>query len=377
MNKNKLNELLHEGNEAHLKGDYRDAIRLFQSARQEAPGDSTARKSHYRAATELALQQANLTLTQNLQKFILVLSYHLIPPKQVAKRYKRCEQIWLMNPTCMRTTQILIQSAKKSGKIKFALQALQALSQAQPHETTLMYQLLDLAQKNQYISIEIETLEALTRLQPENQELSTALQIAREKSQQTEDPKNTLKKKLEEDPHNVDLRMQYLDSQLRTRQFDQAIAELTHYLSEQQTPQLRLEKRLYLAREHQINFKLAAAQDRHDTDLIDSLRSEHDQLRIEQIKRQVERSPNDLQLRFDCGKVLYDCREWEQALSQFQHAMHHRQRRIRSLIYRSNILEKLERRTEAEQELEIALAELPEQTREKQEVIQQLERLRL
>ncbi len=377
MNKNKLNELLHEGNEAHLKGDYRDAIRLFQSARQEAPGDSTARKSHYRAATELALQQANLTLTQNLQKFILVLSYHLIPPKQVAKRYKRCEQIWLMNPTCMRTTQILIQSAKKSGKIKFALQALQVLSQAQPHETTLMYQLLDLAQKNQYISIEIETLEALTRLQPENQELSTALQIAREKSQQTEDPKNTLKKKLEEDPHNVDLRMQYLDSQLRTRQFDQAIAELTHYLSEQQTPQLRLEKRLYLAREHQINFKLAAAQDRHDTDLIDSLRSEHDQLRIEQIKRQVERSPNDLQLRFDCGKVLYDCREWEQALSQFQHAMHHRQRRIRSLIYRSNILEKLERHTEAEQELEIALAELPEQTREKQEVIQQLERLRL
>ena len=128
MNKNKLNELLHEGNEAHLKGDYRDAIRLFQIARQEAPGDSTARKSHYRAATELALQQANLTLTQNLQKFILVLSYHLIPPKQVAKRYKRCEQIWLMNPTCMRTTQILIQSAKKSGKIKFALQALQALS---------------------------------------------------------------------------------------------------------------------------------------------------------------------------------------------------------------------------------------------------------
>ena len=377
MNKNKLNELLHEGNEAHLKGDYRDAIRLFQSARQEAPGDSTARKSHYRAATELALQQANLTLTQNLQKFILVLSYHLIPPKQVAKRYKRCEQIWLMNPTCMHTTQILIQSAKKSGKRKLALQALQALSQAQPHETTLMYQLLDLAQKNQYISIEIETLEALTRLQPENQELSTALQIAREKSQQTEDPKNTLKKKLEEDPHNVDLRMQYLDSQLRTRQFDQAIAELTHYLSEQQTPQLRLEKRLYLAREHQINFKLAAAQDRHDTDLIDSLRSEHDQLRIEQIKRQVERSPNDLQLRFDCGKVLYDCREWEQALSQFQHAMHHRQRRIRSLIYRSNILEKLERHTEAEQELEIALAELPEQTREKQEVIQQLERLRL
>ena len=146
----------------------------------------------------------------------------------MAKRYKRCEQIWLMHPTSERTTQILIQSAIKSGKIKFALQALQALSQAQPNEMTLMYRLLALTQQHQYLPIEIETLEALTRLEPENQELSTALQIALEKSQPTEDPKNALKKKLEEDPHNVDLRMQYLDSQLRTRQFDQAISELTH-----------------------------------------------------------------------------------------------------------------------------------------------------
>jgi thioredoxin-like negative regulator of GroEL len=377
MNQIKLNELLHEGNEAHLKGDYREALKLFHQARQEAPGDSTARKSHYRAATELALQQTHLTFKQKLKKYVLVLSYHLIPRKQMAKRYKRCEQIWLMHPTSERTTQILIQSAIKSGKIKFALQALQALSQAQPNEMTLMYRLLALTQQHQYLPIEIETLEALTRLEPENQELSTALQIALEKSQPTEDPKNALKKKLEEDPHNVDLRMQYLDSQLRTRQFDQAISELTHYLNELETPQPRLEKRLYLAREHQINFKLAAAQDQHDTDLIDSLRRDHDQLRIEHIKLQVERSPNDLQLRFDCGKVLYDCREWEQALTQFQHAMHHRQRRIRSLIYRSQILEKLKRHTEAEQELKIALAELPEQTREKQEVIQQLERLGL
>jgi tetratricopeptide (TPR) repeat protein len=82
-------------------------------------------------------------------------------------------------------------------------------------------------------------------------------------------------------------------------------------------------------------------------------------------------------LRFDFGKVLYDCREWEQALSQFQHAIHHRKRRIRSLIYRSNILEKLERHAEAKQELETALNELPEMTREKREVTKQLERLRL
>ena len=149
--------------------------------------------------------------------------------------------------------------------------------------------------------------------------------------------------------------MEYLDCQLRARKFDEAISELEAYLKTQCSPSPRLEKRLFLAREHQINFKLAAAQDQHSTALIDSLRNEHDQLRIEQIKLQVERSPNDLQLRFDFGKVLYDCRKWEQALAQFQHAIHHRQRRIRSIIYRSNILEKLDRHAEARQELETAL----------------------
>ena len=377
MKKIKLNELLHEGNEALLRQEYKDALRLFQSARQESPGDSTARKSHYRAATELALHQAGLTPFQRLQKGILVLSYHLIPPRQHTKRYKRVEQIWLLNPTCKRTTHILIQTAKQSGKIKFALQALQALSQAQPNETALMNQLLELAREHQNTTIEIEALEALTRLHPNNTELATALQTAKEKNQEATDPTITLKKQLEQDPHNVELRMQYLDTQLRTRQFDQAIAELTAYLSEQDAPQPRLEKRLFLAREHQINFKLAAAQDEHNIALIDQLRKQSDQLRIEQVQLQVTRSPNDLQLRFDYAKILYDCREWKEALTQFQHAIHHRKRRIRALIYSADIYQKLNQSDHAQEQLETALTELPNNTREKTEIentLQQLQR---
>ena len=375
MNKAKLNELLHDGNEALLRHKYNDALRLFRQARREAPGDSTARKSHYRAATELALHRGSLTLPQNLYKFILVISYHLIPPRQHTKRYKRCEQIWLINPTCKRTTHILIQSAKKSGKIKFALQALQALSQAQPTETALMEQLLELAQEHHNTTIEIETLEALTRLHPAHQKFVSALQTAKEKREQETDPTTSIKTKLDQDPHNIELRMQYLDTQLRSRQFDRAIAELTDYLSTQETPQPRLEKRLFLAREHQINFKLAAAQDDHNIALIDQLRKQHDQLRIEQIQQQVDRSPNDLQLRFDYAKILYDCREWKESLTQFQHAIHHRKRRIRALIYSSELYKKLNQPDQAQAQLEIALAELPDTSREKKEIESKLQQL--
>ena len=169
--------------------------------------------------------------------------------------------------------------------------------------------------------------------------------------------------------------MEYLNCQLRARKFDEAISELEAYLKTQ-SPSPRLEKRLFLAREHQINFKLAAAQDQHNTALIDSLRNEHDQLRIEQINLQVERSPNDLQLRFDFGKVLYDCRKWEQAqLNSNMPFIADKGASAHSSIARI-YLEKLDRHAEAKQELETALTELPEMTREKQEVTKQLERLR-
>ena len=44
---------------------------------------------------------------------------------------------------------------------------------------------------------------------------------------------------------------------------------------------------------------------------------------------------------------------------------HHRQRRIRSFIYRSKILAQLNKKDESKKELEIALAELPNSSREK------------
>ena len=379
-NKKKLNEKIHEGNEALLHQNYNDAIQLFKQARALAPGNSAARSAHYRAQVHAALDQPDLSLSQKINKTWLLLCFHLTSPKNSANRYKLCEKIWLLNPLNDRGTHILIQTAKRANKTKFAVLALHARVSVQPNQSVWLIPLAQLAKESHQIDIQVETLEQLLVLQGEDKSIQEELEKAKQQQDENQTKHHPLlhtKKQLESDPDNIDLRMEYLDGQLRVRKFDEAISELEAYLKTQSSPSPRLEKRLFLAREHQINFKLAAAQDQHDTALIDSLRNEHDQLRIEQIKLQVERSPNDLQLRFDFGKVLYDCREWEQALAQFQHAIHHRQRRIRSLIYRSNILEKLDRHAEAKQELETALAELPEMTREKREVTKQLERLSL
>ena len=378
-NKTKLNEKMHEGNEALLRQNYTDAIQLFQEARALAPGHSAARSAHYRAQVHAALDQPDLSFSQKIRKAWLLLCFHLTSPKNSAIRYKLCEKIWLLTPLNDRVNHVLIQTAQRANKTKFAVLALHARVSVQSNQSEWLYPLAQLAKESHQTDIQVEALEHLLLLQADNKALQEELEQAKQQQDENQTKSHPLlhiKKQLKSDPDNISLRMEYLDGQLRARKFDEAISELEAYLKTQSSPSPRLEKRLFLAREHQINFKLAAAQDQHDTALIDSLRNEHDQLRIEQINLQVERSPNDLQLRFDFGKVLYDCREWEQALAQFQHAIHHRQRRIRSLIYRSNILEKLERHAEAKQELETALTELPEMTREKREVTKQLERLR-
>ncbi|MFL2876995.1 MAG: hypothetical protein ACJZ86_04000 [Pontiellaceae bacterium] len=379
-NKIKLNEKMHEGNEALLRQNYTDAIQLFQQARALAPGNSAARSAHYRAQVHAALDQSGLSFYQKIRKTWLLLCFHLTSTKNKSNRYKLSEKIWLLTPLNDRGTHILIETAQSANKTKFAVLALHARVSVQPNQTKWLSPLAQLAKESHQTDIQIEALEHLLTFKVDDIALQKELEQAKQQQDQNQaksHPLHHIKKQLENDPDNVSLRMEYLDGQLRSRKFDEAISELEAYLKSQSSPSPRLEKRLFLAREHQINFKLAVAQDQHNIALIDLLRSEHDQLRIEQIKLQVERSPNDLQLRFDFGKVLYDCREWDQALAQFQHAIHHRQRRIRSLIYRANILEKLERHAEAKKELEIALNELPDMTREKREISKQLERLSL
>ena len=100
-------------------------------------------------------------------------------------------------------------------------------------------------------------------------------------------------------------------------------------------PDPRLEKRLYLLKEHHINFQLAQAQDARDKSLIDQLQTQLEALHIERLEHFVQRDQNNLQYRYDLGKALLNGRKWKEAIAQLEFASHQRNRRIRSLIYLS------------------------------------------
>ena len=367
-----LKNKLHEANESLLRQEYEQAIKLFCDARQLAPGDSKVRLSHYKAVNLKFNQSKKITLSQKMIRILLIARGYFLSSKNVTELFRVYEKLWLLEPLNIKSIEKFVIACRKSRKTKFISLAIQSLIQVNPNDQVLLYKLKDIAIKSSLANDQLDILHKLIKINPDDQDIINEIKETEtqcEEIEKKDDPLLHFRNKLKEDPDNISLRMEYIDTQLRSRKFDEAISELENYLNNKASSIPRLEKRLYLAKEHKINFQLAAAQDRNDIELIDQLRNEHDQLRIKQIKLQVDRSPNDLQLRFDYGKVLYDCRKWNESFSQFEHAMHHRQRRIRSLIYRSKILAQLNKKDESNKELEIALAELPNSSREKKEIL--------
>ena len=135
----------------------------------------------------------------------------------------------------------------------------------------------------------------------------------------------------------------------------------------------KTEKRLYLLKEHHINFQLAQAQDARDKSLIDQLQTELEALHIERLENYVQRDQNNLQYRYDLGKALLNGRKWKEAIAQLEFASHQRNRRIRSLIYLSEAYVALAEPEKARFHLETALAETEKNSREHREIFTRLE----
>ena len=95
-------------------------------------------------------------------------------------------------------------------------------------------------------------------------------------------------------------------------------------------------------------------------------------MRLENAAKQTERYPNDLQLRYDYGKLLIENGNHTEAIQQFQLAQRNPQRRIQSLIYLARAFQAKEQFGIAQEQLKSALAELQVMDESKKEVLYEL-----
>ncbi|MDF7805962.1 tetratricopeptide repeat protein [Pontiellaceae bacterium B12219] len=182
----------------------------------------------------------------------------------------------------------------------------------------------------------------------------------------------TLKERAKTNPADINGWLALADYYLKNRLFEDAIQTLEKARNESGTADPRLTQKLLTAKERQLTFRLAAAEDEQNDAEISNLREKLSNMRIEHAAHRVERYPNDLQLKFEFGKLLLEANRLTEAVQQFQQAQKNPQRRVRSLIYLSSAFEQKGQLKIAEDQLTSALSELPTMDNTRKEVLYRL-----
>ncbi len=315
--------------------------------------------------------------------------------KSPLKALEISEQLLRVDPFNLKFTKALCDAAEAAGLPEIAIQMLEVLKDNKPENLQVLEPLARLYSEMESYESEYECRSTIAKLKPNDTNASKELKdaaarltmgkagwqkaesfrdIIREDtlSPDTADKIEQLQKQVDDDPQNPDKRLALANHQLSKKLYAEAIQNLEDYRDLSGTTDPQLERKLITAREHQVIFEIAEAEDSHDRKQVSLLRKKLTTMRIDNAGRQVERYPNDLQLKYDYGKLLIENGNYTEAIQQLQQALRNPQRRTRSLIYLAQAFKQKEQPEIALEQLETALANLQTMDNQKKEVLYEL-----
>jgi len=139
-------------------------------------------------------------------------------------------------------------------------------------------------------------------------------------------------KRIEEDPNNVNHYRTLAGLYADAKQFNQA-AEVLERAVKMNPGDGELDRSLSRMRLREFDQRIEAARASGDEDAAVNLENEKIRFRFEDLQSRVERYPNDLDLRFDWGVMLYENEHVNEAIQQFQTAQRNPKVRVRALHY--------------------------------------------
>ena len=174
------------------------------------------------------------------------------------------------------------------------------------------------------------------------------------------------------DPENLNAQRALADHYLRSGRHTDAVDVLQRCLELAGGADPQLERRLSTAKEHQLAARLAEAEDADNREQTASLRKELEAMRLDNAARQVGLYPNDLQLKFEYAKLLFENNRLTEAVRQFQQAERNPQRRVRCRLYLAQCFKAKGQTVIAREKLQEALADLPAMDSTKKEALYEL-----
>jgi tetratricopeptide (TPR) repeat protein len=141
-----------------------------------------------------------------------------------------------------------------------------------------------------------------------------------------------LLQKIEDEPANTNFRRSLANLYIKTHQYDEGIAALQEAIK-LNPGDPELERAASNAQTKQFKHRIGELRDAGDEEGAAAVEHELLQFEFDDLQDRVERYPNDLALRYDWGKMLFDNDYVNESIQQFQLAQRNPKSRVRALYY--------------------------------------------
>jgi tetratricopeptide (TPR) repeat protein len=141
--------------------------------------------------------------------------------------------------------------------------------------------------------------------------------------------------RLPQEPHNLKLRRNIAELYVQKRDFDRALEYYRQILKDENASDPSLERAVTETTLKKFDHALAVLDPAApgNADEIERIKGERDAFELSECQRRLERYPNDLQMRFELGKLYFRAGKITEAIQEFQKAQNNPHRRIAALSY--------------------------------------------
>ncbi len=180
-----------------------------------------------------------------------------------------------------------------------------------------------------------------------------------------------LRAQVADEPNNVNHYRQLAKLLIETDRFDEA-EEIMQRAVELNPGDAELDAALSRVRSQRFDYAIRVAHESGDEAAAQAAENERLHFVFEDLQSRVERYPNDLDLRFEWGRMLYDNDHFNEAIQQFQKAQRNPRNRVRSLYYLGRCMRAKGQYDMAVTQFEQAGAEIPGMDALKKDVLYEL-----
>lgn len=180
------------------------------------------------------------------------------------------------------------------------------------------------------------------------------------------------KARIQREPGNINYRRALAQLYTSNRMFEESIRTLQDALAVSGGRDPQLDQAISQVRLQAFDHEIKRLQESGMTAAAEAKQKDRDQFLFNDVQDRVSRYPNDLQIRYEYGMLLYQQDRINEAIQQFQAAQRNAQRRVSSLYYIGLCFKAKQQYDMAIEQLQKAASELPVMDEQKKSVLYEL-----